>query len=1024
MANRQVLNDILRLLLRDRPLSVLLDEALSATLSLPWLNAADSGGILLQDTPRASPALIASRNLGEDFSQHLLNAGGGFIPGSREVRFSGPEEPDDEHARFAPYYVAAILDDQEDILGALVVFAGPGHTFDRIEAELLRSIADVLASLILRMKLEERLTATTTAAESALVELAAHENALDSHAIVAATDVSGTIIYVNDKFCEISGYERDELIGNNHRILNSGHHPKTFFRDMYRTVAQGDSWRGEICNRAKDGSFYWVDTTITPYRDADGKIRKYVSIRTDITARKETEQTLQHNNDLLTSIFQNFPGGISVYSQDLKLQAANPSFYRLMDVPEDIFPIGSGFEDLIRFNTERGEYLDDDPDRLAALSQTLEHRFAKHAFKRCRPDGTTLQIRVWPLPEGGFVSSYVDISDLEDMVRALEAKSSEAIATAKELRQSRDSQERTHQRLITSVNSMRNGLVIWGQDDRMVLANEAYLAFHEPIRDLIVPGLHFEDFLRTGFDAGIWVTGDADREEWIGEIMKGRRASLDETETEILLHDGRQVVANEHRMDNGDIITTIVDVTAHRHRVKELQQTKRRLEQMAYYDGLTGLPNRASCQNDLGRRFAATRRKSPFAMIQIDLDNFKRVNDTLGHAAGDRLLQTLGKRLKLLADDLECFHPYRWGGDEFIALVTLDGSVDLDALCQELTDLVSVPLKIEDTMLRPTVSLGVAKYPEDATDLESLMIFADLALYRTKELGRDGYQFFNAEMKDKIDSEARLEQEIRLAIESGEMELYYQPQLDARTAAITGVEALLRWNHSRHGLISPGTFMSVVEDCGLASSLGREVFEQGFAAARVWRDMGLEFGRLAVNLSPEHLARGEILDDFFKAQERHGIGPEHLAVEFLESFVLDDPDRNVSGVLTRLRERGVHVELDDFGTGYATLLHLSTMPITGLKIDKSFIARLLDSAKYQSIVSSLVTMGQMLRLRVVAEGIETAQQLSALKRIGDCSIQGYFVTNPLSFSDMTEWMVEKYNIGCIGSMSGHTRIAS
>jgi diguanylate cyclase (GGDEF)-like protein len=441
--------------------------------------------------------------------------------------------------------------------------------------------------------------------------------------------------------------------------------------------------------------------------------------------------------------------------------------------------------------------------------------------------------------------------------------------------------------------------------------------------------------------------------------------------------------------------------------------SQQQLEKIAYFDALTGLANRAHCQKDLAETFAFAAEKDRFAIIQIDLDNFKRVNDTLGHAAGDHLLQTLGTRLNFLTQELQNLKPYRWGGDEFIVLVQRDDSTNMEDICQELTDLISVPIQFEKTTLRPTVSLGVARYPEDGQDISTLMVFADLALYKTKELGRDGYQFFTSEMKEKLDTETRIEHELRVAIDEGQLELFFQPQIDINSEVISGVEALVRWNHPERGLLAPGEFLAVAEATDLAPAMGRVVFEEAMRSIRHLSDFGLEFGRMAINLSPQHLKKKTILDDLFKAMDKYNVEPGMLAVEFLESFLLDDPNADIENVLNQLRTRGIHVELDDFGTGYASLSHLSKMPINGLKIDRSFVNHMVDDKKQQGIVSALISISKLLDLRVVCEGVETQHQLDTISQIGNCAIQGYVIARPMSLGHITDWIREKRNIGLL-----------
>lgn len=835
------------------------------------------------------------------------------------------------------------------------------------------------------------------------------EQAMNAHAAVAILSTDGSVLSANDQFCAISKYDRDELVGMDFRRLEAEPPSGSPVSEMFERVADGGIWRGEIKCLAGDGAAYWVSATTSPVAsEGDGSGVQYVCVQTDITAWKLAEEELRANSELMTSMFENFPGGISVFTRDLTLKAANRAFYPLLDIPEDRFPVGCSYEEIIRFNAEQGEYGDGDVEQLVAERVELAKMFKPHAFKRRRPGGRTLEVTGWPLPEGGFMSIHQDVSAIENMMTAFEEASNEAIRTAEELSKARDIQNQTHQHLVTSVNSMRNGFAIWDADDRLLLANDAYLQFHDPICERIVQGVTLQELLNAGCDAGVWDLQGCSRQDWLSR-MTARRNGEGESEREVHLADGRQIVLEERVLDNGDVITTMIDVTAHRQREMELQDTKQQLERIAYFDGLTGLANRAHCQKDLVDKFAFTDPDSSFAIIQIDLDNFKRVNDTEGHACGDHLLQALGERLRIFSDHFSNFKAYRWGGDEFIALVERREDTDLDAMCEELTDLIAIPVRFDSVILRPTVSLGVARYPEDAPDLEALMIFADLALYKTKELGRDGYQFFTAEMKEKIDAESRIEQELRRAIETDQLELHFQPQISIKDGRITGLEALLRWNHPERGTISPSAFLEVVEDTGLAPAIGRQVFAIAMQTARQWIDDGVEFGRLAVNLSPQHLKQGSVLKDYFEAMNKFRIKPKFLAVEFLESFLFDDPHAGTAETLQRLRDRGIHVELDDFGTGYASLSHLSTMPINGLKIDQSFVRQMLEDPKRKGIVSSLISMAKLMDLDVVCEGVETEQQARVLAQIGHGSLQGYFIARPMNFADTTRWIEERRN---------------
>lgn len=449
-------------------------------------------------------------------------------------------------------------------------------------------------------------------------------------------------------------------------------------------------------------------------------------------------------------------------------------------------------------------------------------------------------------------------------------------------------------------------------------------------------------------------------------------------------------------------VAIINDISERVKQNAELRVAKDEAERLAYFDDLTGLPNRNCCKKDAEEKFGPAKIDTSRAVIHIDLDNFKRVNDTLGHAAGDALLKEVGRRIRRVCGHLG--KGYRWGGDEFVLILNNDENVDLDSLCEELSAALSTQLTFGQSTIWPTASLGVARYPEDGDDFDSLMVYADLALYKAKESGRDSYHFFTKDMKAKIDEEVGIERELREALEKDQLFLMYQPQVNAKSLKVTGIEALIRWRHPEKGVISPGAFMHVVEATKLAPTVGKFVIETALDAARTWQDKKLEYGKVGVNLSPQHLKTGTLYDEFVSAMDKNGLSPENVAAEVLESVFLDDPHEMKIEVLEKLHNLGVHIELDDFGTGYASLSHLSALPIDAVKIDRSFVKQMLSDEKKAVVVKSVINLAKMLRINTICEGVETAEQMSRLKAIGDCSIQGYFIARPMPYDQVTDWL--------------------
>lgn len=451
-----------------------------------------------------------------------------------------------------------------------------------------------------------------------------------------------------------------------------------------------------------------------------------------------------------------------------------------------------------------------------------------------------------------------------------------------------------------------------------------------------------------------------------------------------------------------DLVVAIAnDVSERVQRETETREAKVRAERLAYFDPLTKLSNRAGCQRDAKIRFGNG--DKPAFLVHVDMDGFKRVNDTLGHLAGDQCLEETGRRLREVCRGLGT--AYRWGGDEFVILAESSTS-DPNELCERARRVMRQPMEYNGNRFWPTVSMGLALCPDDGDDFDTLLVNADLALYQSKENGKDRYTFFKPDMRADSETEARLERELKDALKNDEFFLVFQPQVNLRTQAVTGVEALVRWQHPERGTVSPGEFLPVVEKSGLAPLLGEIVIDKAMAAARHWLDIGLDFGRVSINISPSHLASGKLLEHFDAGMARHGIGPELITAEVLESVFLNDTRSGHLNTLRKLFDMGVHVELDDFGTGYASLSHVTDLPINGLKIDRSFTKQMLQDSKKEIVVNQLIHLARSLNIGIVCEGVETEAQYDRLRMMGDFSIQGYLIARPMPFEDATGWMSE------------------
>jgi diguanylate cyclase (GGDEF)-like protein/PAS domain S-box-containing protein len=414
----------------------------------------------------------------------------------------------------------------------------------------------------------------------------------------------------------------------------------------------------------------------------------------------------------------------------------------------------------------------------------------------------------------------------------------------------------------------------------------------------------------------------------------------------------------------------------------------------AEHDCLTGLPNRLLLNDRLGQAIAlAQRNHHKVALLFLDMDGFKHINDSLGHPAGDKLLQSVANRL------LSCVRApdtvSRQGGDEFIVLLQEvkqpeDVTVAAKRLLKSLTEAFSIGLHT----LHISTSIGVSIYPDDGQDAETLIRNADTAMYQAKESGRQGFQFFRQDMNVRAVERQSIEEDLRRALERNEFTLHYQPKINLESGAITGAEALLRWTHPTRGSVPPLQFIPIAEDSGLILPIGAWVLRQACTQAQTWKKAGLSLGTMAVNVSAIELRSETFLENLFETLTGTGLDPTALELELTESVLMKHADA-AAGILQTLREKGVKVAIDDFGTGYSSLSYLRKFPLDSLKIDQSFVRHTADFPEETSIMNAIISMGRSLKLRVVAEGVETSEDLAFLRARQCDEAQGYYFSRPV-----------------------------
>jgi diguanylate cyclase (GGDEF)-like protein len=389
----------------------------------------------------------------------------------------------------------------------------------------------------------------------------------------------------------------------------------------------------------------------------------------------------------------------------------------------------------------------------------------------------------------------------------------------------------------------------------------------------------------------------------------------------------------------------------------------------------------------------AHRYRRKLAVLYVDVDRFKHINDSLGHDIGDRLLQSVAARLHACVRSSDTVS--RQGGDEFVVLLSEVTHVQHAGISAEKILLaLRTPHRIDQHELRLTVSIGIASYPDDGMEAEVLMKNADFAMYHAKESGRNNYQFFQPEMNIRAVERQSLENGLRHAMERQEFVLHYQPKMNLATGAIIGVEALIRWRHPQRGLVPPAQFIPVAEECGLIVPIGRWVLREACRQARAWRDSGLMLMRVAINISAVELRDKDFVAGVRSILTDTGLEAHYVGLELTETCLLQD-SKSTAAALQALKDLGVGLALDDFGTGHSSLSHLKRFPIDTLKIDQSFVRDITTDADDASIVSAVISMGKSLHMRVVAEGVETREQLAFLREQSCPYGQGYYFSQPL-----------------------------
>jgi diguanylate cyclase (GGDEF)-like protein len=547
----------------------------------------------------------------------------------------------------------------------------------------------------------------------------------------------------------------------------------------------------------------------------------------------------------------------------------------------------------------------------------------------------------------------------------------------------------TSQQLDAALNNMAHGISMFDKHQRLVVINKQYAAMYNLSPSQVKPGTPARDILEARVTSGASPASRSFAADRLKEMMRGKDYS-----TIDYLRDGRVIAINHQRMDNGGWVAVHQDITAQK-------RVEAELAHMARYDALTGLANRALFLEKVDEALARmASRGEPFSILMLDLDRFKAVNDSLGHAIGDSLLKAVGERLRRITRDLDVVA--RLGGDEF-AVIQIAGINQRDqamALANRILSAITEPYDIDGRKIVIGTSIGITLAPQDANAAESdadiLVRRADLALYKSKSEGRNRYRFFQATMEAEARDRRELEEDMRRALLREEFELHYQTVIDVGQRECCGAEALVRWRHPERGLLAPDQFISLAEDSGLIMPLGDWILRRACSDAANWP----AHLKIAVNLSPVQLQQGNLLDVIKSALKESGLAPGRLELEITETVLVEKNEENLA-LLHEIKNLGISIVLDDFGTGYSSMRYLQMFPFDRIKIDKSFIQSMTTHSDSAAIVCAIAGLGRGLDIETTAEGVETVEQFAFLRTAGCQLGQGYLFSRPVPLAQLS-----------------------
>lgn len=834
-------------------------------------------------------------------------------------------------------------------------------------------------------------------------------NALNRSLGVVEFTADGVILSANNNYLKTMEYLADELVGQPHSLLcHDDYASSPEYGSFWRDVCCGRFFSGRFQRRTRSGRTVWWEATYSPVLDTHGLPLKVICIGADVSYRvtreasdrehlhllslgiNETDNAVIITDDQNRIVFNNigFTRMLGFQAQDVigrrphELFASYPTFVRSIERCHGELLQGRSYhtEELIHDMHEQ-------PLWMSAVVNPILDGAGKLINAVCVMTDIT-NTKVHEVLQYKVLNAMARDSSLTEQMSLL-CQEVERVApevSASILRV--DEQGRLHTLAGPSLPELYNRAMDGVQIGPLVgSCGAAAFSGQDVCAADIETDPRWDDFRHLALPHGLRACWSTPIKASDGKVIG----------TFAFYFRERRNPSAFHRL--------LVDASLHLCALAiEREASRARIHQLAFYDALTGLPNRSLLLVQAGQAIAtAQRNRSTVAVMFIDLDRFKQINDSLGHQAGDEYLRTVAMRLQSQARRSDIVG--RLSGDEFVVVLTQYDARHLGDVVKRIQEKLSQPCHINGTPLNPSASIGVAMFPDNGSDIETLLHRADIAMYQAKAVNRGRFSFFSDEMNSMAQERLALEGALRDALRGGDFELHYQPQIHLKHGNLHGVEALARWHHPQLGQISPGRFIPIAEECGLIGELGRWALEEACFQLSDWRRRGIQVPSVSVNLSATNFHDLDLPQFVTSLLQRYALAPTDLTLEITET-VLMDTNPSTNQTIAAVHALGVPLAMDDFGTGYSSLGYLRKLPVGELKLDQSFVRDMIKDETVSALTNAVIRIGESLKLLVVAEGVEDAEQYALLTRLGCDVAQGYYLSRPLSAPNLENWIMD------------------